>query len=106
MSMRNKYNRLDGAFLQEIPAPDEPPLEVIADRLLVGSADVVAERLAAEIETLQPTHISAFMAIPGMEQRSVLKSMENFGAKVMPQLAMRFGNMAGIGAPARHVAVA
>lgn len=101
MSMRNKYNRLDGAFLQEIPAPDEPPLEVIADRLLVGSADVVAERLAAEIEALQPTHISAFMAIPGIEQRSVLKSMETFGAKVMPQLAKRFGNMAGIGAPAK-----
>jgi hypothetical protein len=46
------------------------------------------------------------MAIPGIEQRSVLKSMETFGAKVMPQLAKRFGNMAGIGAPARHVAVA
>ena len=106
MSMRNKYNRLDGAFLQEIPAPDEPPLEVVADRLLVGSADVVAERLAAEIETLQPTHISAFMAIPGIEQKSVLKSMEAFGAKVMPQVARRFGDMARIGAPARHVAVA
>ena len=95
MSMRNKYNRLDGAFLQEIPAPDEPPLEVIADRLLVGSADVVAERLAAEIETLQPTHISAFMAIPGIEQRSVLKSMEAFGAKVMPQLAWRLTTWRG-----------
>jgi alkanesulfonate monooxygenase SsuD/methylene tetrahydromethanopterin reductase-like flavin-dependent oxidoreductase (luciferase family) len=100
MSMRNKYGELDGAYLKEIPAPDEPPLDIIADRLLVGSAEVVAERLAAEIETLQPTHVSAFMALPGIEQKRILKSMEAFGAKVMPLLNRRFGDLAKVGTPA------
>jgi alkanesulfonate monooxygenase SsuD/methylene tetrahydromethanopterin reductase-like flavin-dependent oxidoreductase (luciferase family) len=103
MAMRNRYERLDGAFLQEIPAPDEPPLETIADRLLVGSPEVVAERLAGEIEKLQPTHISAFMAIPGLEQRQVLRSMEAFGAKVMPLLEKRFGDLAKMGVPAPRI---
>jgi len=103
MAMRNRYERLDGAFLQEIPAPDEPPLETIADRLLVGSPEVVAERLAGEIEKLQPTHISAFMAIPGLEQRQVLRSMEAFGAKVMPLLEKRFCDLAKIGVPAPRI---
>jgi alkanesulfonate monooxygenase SsuD/methylene tetrahydromethanopterin reductase-like flavin-dependent oxidoreductase (luciferase family) len=100
MSMRNRYGQLDGSFLKEIPAPDEPPLEVVADRLLVGSAETVAEKLVREIETLQPTHISAFMAIPGIDQRRILTSMETFGAKVMPALAKHFGDLGNVGVPA------
>lgn len=97
MSMRNKYGELDGAILKEIPAPDEPALEEIVDRLLVGSAEVVAEKLVREIERLQPTHISGFMAMPGIDQKRVLKSMEAFGTKVMPVLTKRFGDLGKIG---------
>jgi alkanesulfonate monooxygenase SsuD/methylene tetrahydromethanopterin reductase-like flavin-dependent oxidoreductase (luciferase family) len=87
MSMRNRSAKLDGAFLQEQPASDEPPLGEIASRLLIGDAEDVAEKLAREIEALRPRHISCFMAIPGMEQDRVLRSMERFGAEVMPILA-------------------
>lgn len=86
MSMRNRVARLDGAFLQEMPAPDEPTLEEIADRLIVGDAEACAEKLAREITALQPRHISCFMAIPGMPQDRVLASMERFGTAVMPML--------------------
>lgn len=106
MSMRNRYGELDGAFLKEIPAPDEPPLEVVADRLLVGSAEVVAEKLIAEIERLEPTHISAFMAIPGIAQNRVLASMESFGKNVMPLLAKRFGDLSNVGVPAPRIKAA
>ena len=86
VSMRNRAARLDGAFLLEQPAEDEPPLEEIADRLIVGSAERCAEKLAEEIAVLQPRHISCFMAIPGMPQDRVLASMERFGTHVMPML--------------------
>lgn len=101
MSMRNKYGELDGAFLKEIPAADEPPLEVIADRLLVGDADTVAARLVDEIKTLQPTHISCFMAIPGIEQRQVMKSMERFGKDVLPKVEDQIGKVSKLSLPAR-----
>lgn len=100
MSMRNKYGELDGAYLKEIPAPDEPPLEAVADRMLVGDAETVAAKLIKEIEALEPTHISAFMAIPGIEQKRVLKSMERFGKDVMPRLTKHFGDLSKVGIPA------
>ena len=64
---------------------------MVADRLLVGSADVVAERLA-EIKP-RPTHIGTFMAIP--VSSGVCAQVDGgIRAKVMPQLAGRFGDMA------------
>ena len=97
MSMRNNVARLDGAYLQEMPAPDEPSLEDIASRLVVGDAEVCAARLAAEIEALQPVHISCFMALPNVPQARTLRSMERFGAEVMPMLDRHFGGLARIG---------
>ena len=99
MSMRNNVARLDGAFLQEIPAADEPPLEEIASRLVVGDADTCAERLATEISALQPVHISCFMGLPAMPQARILRSMERFGSEVMPKLERHFGGLAHIGHP-------
>jgi alkanesulfonate monooxygenase SsuD/methylene tetrahydromethanopterin reductase-like flavin-dependent oxidoreductase (luciferase family) len=101
MSMRNNVARLDGAFLQEMPAPDEPPLEEIANRLVVGDAETCAAKLAAEIEALQPVHISCFMGLPDMPQARTLRSMERFGAEVMPMLERHFGGLAHIGRPAQ-----
>jgi alkanesulfonate monooxygenase SsuD/methylene tetrahydromethanopterin reductase-like flavin-dependent oxidoreductase (luciferase family) len=106
MSMRNKYGELEGSFLREIPAPDEPPLETVADRMLVGDAETVAQRLGDEIERLQPTHVSAFMAVPGIAQDRVMKSMEAFGSKVMPKLRARFGDLSKVGTPVPRPRVA
>jgi alkanesulfonate monooxygenase SsuD/methylene tetrahydromethanopterin reductase-like flavin-dependent oxidoreductase (luciferase family) len=100
MSMRNNVARLDGAFLREIEAPDEPPLEEIAARLVVGDAETCAAKLAVEIEALQPTHVSCFMGLPAIEQSRTLRSMEQFGTKVMPALERHFGSLSRIGVAA------
>jgi alkanesulfonate monooxygenase SsuD/methylene tetrahydromethanopterin reductase-like flavin-dependent oxidoreductase (luciferase family) len=97
MSMRNNVARLDGAFLQEMPAPDEPPLEDIASRMIVGDAETCAEKLAAELTALQPVHVSCFMGLPDMPQHRTLRSMELFGSRVMPALERQFGGLAQIG---------
>ena len=66
-------------------APDEPPLEEIASRLVVGDADTCAEKLVTEISALLPVHISCFMGLPAMPQARTLQSMERFGSEVMPK---------------------
>ena len=96
MSMRGNYGELDGAFLKEIPAEGEPPLDEIVDRLPVGDPETVAERLAKDIEAFGPNHVSCFMAIPGLDQKSILKSMERIGSEVMPLLEKRFGPLADL----------
>lgn len=96
-AMRNKYGELEGAFLKETPAADEPELDEIAKRLPIGDPDTVAERLARDIEALGPSHISLFMAIPGLSQAQILQSMERFSNEVIPRLERRFGDLRGIG---------
>ena len=85
-AMRENYARLDGAFLEEIPAPGEPPLEEIMGRMIIGDAETCAEKLVREVETLRISHLSCFMSLPGLPQRSILRSMERFGSEVMPKL--------------------
>jgi len=97
-AMRGKYGELEGAYLKETPAADEPSLEEIAERLPIGSPEVVAERLARDIDALNPDHISCFMAIPGISQDRTLKSMERFGAEVVPLLEKRYGDLSRLGA--------
>ena len=97
MAMRGKYGELEGAFLKETPAADEPDLQEIAARLPIGDPDTVAARLARDIETLGPSHISLFMGIPGLPQSQILKSMERFGAEVIPRLERRFGDLRKLG---------
>ncbi|MBL8669743.1 MAG: LLM class flavin-dependent oxidoreductase [Alphaproteobacteria bacterium] len=99
-SMRQRYGEVDGGFLKEIPAPDEPPLEEIAERMVIGDPERCAQKLIKEIERLGPTHISAFMAIPGIPQKRVLRSMERFGSFVLPRLEKHFGKpMRATGTP-------
>jgi hypothetical protein len=97
MSMRNNVARLDGAFLQEMPAPDEPPLEDIASRMIVGDAETCAEKLSMELTELQPVHVSCFMGLPDMPQDRTLRSMEMFGKDVMPRIDRAVGGLARIG---------
>lgn len=99
MSMRGKYGELEGSFLKEIPVPDEPPIEEIVKRMIIGSPADCAEKLAREFAALKPTHVSCFMAIPGMSQKQVLRSMERFAGEVLPLVEKQLGPLSKIGAP-------
>ncbi|MSP89605.1 MAG: LLM class flavin-dependent oxidoreductase [Alphaproteobacteria bacterium] len=99
MSMRGKYGELEGSFLKEIAVPDEPPIEEIAKRMIIGSPTDCAEKLATEFAALKPTHVSCFMAIPGMTQKQTLRSMERFAGEVLPLVEKQLGPLANIGAP-------
>ncbi|MGN6768843.1 MAG: LLM class flavin-dependent oxidoreductase [Rhizobiaceae bacterium] len=102
-AMRGKYGEMEDSFLKETPAADEPAIEEIVERLPIGDPETVAERLGRDIEMLDPSHISCFMAIPGLPQKKILESMERFGAEVQPLLERRFGSMSGrtVSAPRR-----
>ncbi len=91
LSMRNQTAQINGAFLKEIEAPNEPPLETLVERMMIGSPRKCADMLIAEMEALKPGHMSCFMNIPGLEHREVLRSMERFAREVMPAIKAHFG---------------
>jgi alkanesulfonate monooxygenase SsuD/methylene tetrahydromethanopterin reductase-like flavin-dependent oxidoreductase (luciferase family) len=86
-SMRANTARLDGVFLQDDPTPNEPSLEDLAQQLVIGDPETVAEKLNAQFDVLKPTHWSLFMALPGVEHAKTMRSIELFGSEVMPLIA-------------------
>src|SRR5262249_50200133 len=106
MSMRNNVAKLDGAFLHEQPVAGEPPLEELVKLMIIGDAETVAEKLIREFEVLQPTHLSCFIGLPGIPQARTLRSMERFGAEVMPRVAKHFGGLERVGHAPRAAAAA
>jgi alkanesulfonate monooxygenase SsuD/methylene tetrahydromethanopterin reductase-like flavin-dependent oxidoreductase (luciferase family) len=100
--MRVGAQILDGHRIRDVAVAGEPSLEQIEAALPIGDARTVAERLVREIREVGITDLSCFMWPAGMEPRSVLRSMERFGAEVMPQVRQALA--AQQPAPAREVA--
>lgn len=77
----------DGAFVRLMPLNDEPPLDDFLEKAVIGPADHCAERLAAELTALHPTHLCCMMGLAGIGRQETLASLERFGTEVLPQLA-------------------
>jgi alkanesulfonate monooxygenase SsuD/methylene tetrahydromethanopterin reductase-like flavin-dependent oxidoreductase (luciferase family) len=96
-ALRGKYEKLQGTFIEAEPFPGELSLEQIAKNVYFGDPDTIAEKMAAEIKVLKPQHISCFMQFGGMEGKRSLKSMERFGAEVLPRLRKALPDLDRIG---------
>jgi alkanesulfonate monooxygenase SsuD/methylene tetrahydromethanopterin reductase-like flavin-dependent oxidoreductase (luciferase family) len=90
-SMRFNYQELDGAQLKPIPYKDEPTPEQIIDNVIIGSPEHCAARIVAEAQTVRMSDLSCFMQFGGMEGRRALRSLERFGAEVVPLLERELG---------------
>ncbi len=84
--MRHGRQVLDGHRIADLPFEGEPTLEAIEAALPVGDAETVAERMAAEIRAVGITDLSCFMWPAGIPLRQALRSIERFGAEVLPLL--------------------
>jgi alkanesulfonate monooxygenase SsuD/methylene tetrahydromethanopterin reductase-like flavin-dependent oxidoreductase (luciferase family) len=100
--MRVGKQVLDGHRIRDMAVEGEPDLEQIEAQLPIGDAQTVAERLVREIREVGITDLSCFMWPAGVEPRAVLRSMERFGAEVMPQVQKALA--ANQAAPVREVA--
>jgi len=90
-SMRFNYQELEGAQLKPIPYKDEPTPEQIIDNVIIGSPEHCAARIVAEAQKVRMSDLSCFMQFGGMEGRRALRSLERFGAEVVPLLERELG---------------
>jgi alkanesulfonate monooxygenase SsuD/methylene tetrahydromethanopterin reductase-like flavin-dependent oxidoreductase (luciferase family) len=81
---------LEGHFIADRPLAGEPTIEAILDGVPIGSPETVAERIIHEIRTVGITDLSCFMWPAGMGSRAALRSMERFGAEVLPIIRKEF----------------
>ena len=92
MSLRHrKETMVDDYMVDEVPFPNEPPIEDVAKNVVAGNAAEVAERLCGEIELYGPRHMSLYFAVGDMPSAAVMHSMEQFATKVVPLVEGHFG---------------
>jgi alkanesulfonate monooxygenase SsuD/methylene tetrahydromethanopterin reductase-like flavin-dependent oxidoreductase (luciferase family) len=85
-SLRDEYPARDGLHFRSIPFEGEPDVDTILAHAPVGDPETVAERLARDVEALTPAQLSIHMTYTGLPQKTVLRSLELFGERVMPEL--------------------
>ncbi len=92
MALRHRRETMvDDYMVDEVPFPEEPSLEKIAENIVVGSAEVVAERLCREIELYGPSHMAIYFAVADLASTAVVSSMEQFATLVVPMIETHFG---------------
>ncbi len=101
-SLRRREELIDGAMLIEKPYDGEPPLDVLANSLLVGDAASVAERMAALISAAEPVHMLLQFQAGASPFATALRSIERFAGEVVPMLERAIGPLEKIGATRHH----
>ncbi|MBL6081355.1 LLM class flavin-dependent oxidoreductase [Belnapia sp. T18] len=86
LSLRDAVPPRDGAFMRSVPFEGEPSIDWLLENAPIGSAELVAERLAEDFTLLSPTHWSLYMGFSGLPAPRVIASLERFGERVLPVL--------------------
>ena len=93
-NLRRAEPTMDHAHLQRPVLDDEPSLDDIEAGALIGTALQVAERIIAESTALSLSHLSCFMRLADMPHDVTMRSIETFGAEVIPAVQRAIGGTA------------
>jgi alkanesulfonate monooxygenase SsuD/methylene tetrahydromethanopterin reductase-like flavin-dependent oxidoreductase (luciferase family) len=96
--LRRGQTVLPSAFLPEEGFAGEMSPEDLLAWNPIGDAETVAEKLAAEIKAVNPSHVALYMAIGAVPHDNVMRSIEAFGSRVIPLVEKAVGPLSAIGA--------
>jgi alkanesulfonate monooxygenase SsuD/methylene tetrahydromethanopterin reductase-like flavin-dependent oxidoreductase (luciferase family) len=97
-SLRHHQQAIERGMLVEKPWEGEATLEEMARHMLVGSPELIAERIAEEIRRAQPCHYLLQFQAGDWPQALALRSIERFAAEVRPLVETAVGPLDRIGA--------
>ena len=98
--LRQGQTELADAWLPEQAFEGEMSPADIAAWNPIGDPETVAERLVDEIGRVGPSHIALYMTIGAVAHDRALRSIERFGAEVLPLVERAVGPLAGVNVPA------
>ncbi len=96
-SLRFREQAMQGAMLVEKPWAGEATLEEMAAHMLIGSPEMIAERMAEEIRRAQPCHYLLQFQAGDSPLPLALRSIERFARDVRPLLEKAVGPLERIG---------
>ncbi len=97
MSFRGQYEKLNGFEVVAQPFDNEPSIEQIIKNMPIGSPERVAEQIVAEVRANRPTHYAVFAQYGGLSGERALKSLERYGAEVVPMIDKELGGLKEFG---------
>ena len=103
-ALRRRAEVMDGGMMTEVPMPNEPSLEEMAQNLLVGDCETIAERLVAEIRAARPSHIMFHFQVGSSSHKAAMHSMERLMTEVRPMIERELGPLSALGTPPQAVA--
>ena len=89
-TMRQAEPAIVGSDLQIVPFENEPDIDTILARAIIGDAEEVTQRIIAEVREFGITHLSVFMQIASIPFANTLRSLELFCDQVMPAVNAAF----------------
>jgi alkanesulfonate monooxygenase SsuD/methylene tetrahydromethanopterin reductase-like flavin-dependent oxidoreductase (luciferase family) len=90
-NLRREEPLMNGAHLERPPLDNEPSLDEIEAGALIGTATQIAERIVEEGSALSLSHLSCFMRLADMPHDVAMRSIEMFGADVIPAVQRAIG---------------
>ena len=83
-NMRRPEPLMNGADLKIVPFENEPDLDLVMERAIIGDVEEVTRRIVADARAFGITHLSVFMQIASIPFANTLRSLELFCDQVMP----------------------
>jgi alkanesulfonate monooxygenase SsuD/methylene tetrahydromethanopterin reductase-like flavin-dependent oxidoreductase (luciferase family) len=96
-SLRFREELIDGTMLVEKPYKGEPSMEEFARHVLIGDAEMVAERMTALIREARPKHMLLHFQAGASPLKTALNSIDQFASRVRPMIEKELGALANLG---------
>ncbi len=96
-ALRHREQSMQGGMMVEKPWPGEPTIEEMARHMLVGSPEVIAERICAEVAAAQPCHYLLQFQAGASDLGTALRSIDRFAGEVRPLLEKALGPLDRVG---------
>ena len=92
-NLRRREEVMDGSMLIEQPAHNEPTIEELAENLLVGDCETIAERLCDEIRAARPSHMMFHFQVGASSFKKAMTSIEKFQTHIRPMVEKELGSL-------------
>lgn len=96
-NMRKPDPQMDGADLKIVPFDQEPDIDTVLQRAIIGDAEEVTRRIIAEAQEFGITHLSVFMQIASIPFTEARRSLEVICDQVMPAVKAALASDQGAG---------
>ena len=98
-ALRRRQEMMDGGMVVEQPMPDEPSLEEMAENLLVGDIETIAERLIRDIVAARPSHLLFHLQVGGSDFGAAMETIERFATDIRPAVERELGPLDALNNP-------